>query len=194
MDICSWELILTFPAQQCNWQTTTLYYSDFLPCPLLLKGYNIFYCNVPELDHCYLNINIYLFTSSNRSTCKWPPVFVYLCKLLVVTCAVRMNINIYLFTYSNQFQQNHTQRPPLFVYLCKLLVVPCAVRMNINIYLFTYSNQCQQNHTLATTCICLFMQITCCLPVLIEWILISICLLIQNNVNKSMRSSLARSI
>ena len=72
--------------------------------------------------------------------------------------------------------------------------LPCAVRMNINIYLFTYSNQCQQKHTQATTCICLFMQITCYLHVLIESILISICLFLQIDVNKIMRSSLARSI
>ena len=81
----------------------------------------------------------------------------------------------------------------LFIY-ANYLLSPCAHWMNINIYLFTYSNQCQQNHTQATTCICLFMQITCCLHVLFVWILISICLLIQRDVNKIIRSSLARSI
>ena len=73
-------------------------------------------------------------------------------------------------------------------------VVPCAHRMNINIYLFTYLNQCQQNQVRATTCICLFIQITCCLHVMFAWILISICLLLQSDVNKSMRSSLHKSI
>ena len=84
--------------------------------------------------------------------------------------------HLYLFIYANYFLST------------------CAHRMNINIYLFTYSKRCQHNHTQATTCICLFMQITCCLHVLFVWILISICLLIQRDVNKIIRSSLARSI
>ena len=105
--------------------------------------------------------------------------FVYLCKLFFVVRSIQSDVN-----------RATGKRPPVFIYLCKLLVVPCAYRMNINrlsrsIYLFTYSNQCQQNHTQATTCICLFMQITCCLHVLFISILISICLLIQINVNRT---------
>ena len=74
----------------------------------------------------------------------------------------------------------------LYIFICaNYSFLPCAFRLNINIYLFTSSNQCQQNHTLATTCIYLFMQINCCLHILIEWILISICLLIQINFNKT---------
>ena len=114
----------------------------------------------------------------------WASVFIYLCKLFVVTCAFHLDINIYLFTSSNR---STCKQPPVFIYLCKLLVVPCAVRMNIQ-YLFVYlfKSTSTELHP-ATTCICLFMQITCCLHVPFVWIFISICLLIQINVNKATR-------
>ena len=102
---------------------------------------------------------------------------------MCLSCSIL--ISIFLFLKSNV---NRTTRnpPPVFVYLCKLLVVPCAFCLNINgIYLFTYSNQCQQNHTQATTCIYLFMQITCCSMCLSNEYSVSVCLLIQINVNKS---------
>ena len=114
---------------------------------------------------------------------------------LLEICTCRLNIQ-YLFVYL--FKSMSTKPHPsdhlyLFIYP-NYLLSPCAVRMNINIYLFTYSNQCQQKQVQAITCICLFMQITCCLHVLIEWILISICLFLEIDVNKSLCSSLASSI
>ena len=95
-----------------------------------------------------------------------------------------MNINIYLFPYSKRCQQNHTQRPPVFVYLCKLLVVPCAVRLNIQ-YLFVYLFKSMSTKAHASDHLYLFIYANYLLfHVLIEWIFISICLLIQINVNK----------
>ena len=54
--------------------------------------------------------SVCLFTYSNQcqqNHTQRPPVFVYLCKLLVVPCVFRLNINIYLFISSNRCQQKH---------------------------------------------------------------------------------------
>ena len=83
-----------------------------------------------------------------RTTRNRPPVFVYLCKLLVVPCAVRLNIQ-YLFVYlfkSMSTKPHASDHLYLFIY-ADYLLSSCAFRLDIHIYLFTYSNQCQQKHT-----------------------------------------------
>ena len=115
------------------------------------------------IDHLYLFIyanyllfhvlfvwifSIYLFTylnHVNRTTRKRPPVFVYLCKLPVVSMCLSFEYS-YLFVYlfkSMSTKPHASDHLYLFIY-ANYLLSPCAVRMNINIYLFTYSNQFQQ--------------------------------------------------
>ena len=136
-----------------------------------------------------MNINIYLFTYSNRcqqnhmqaTTC----IYLFM-QITCVPCVVRLNIQ-YLFVYlfkSISTEPHASDHLYLFIY-AKYLLSPYAHRMNINIYLFTYSNQCQQNHMQATTCIYLFMQITCCSMCCSFEYSVSICLLIQINFNRT---------
>ena len=123
---------------------------------------------VPLENYCHSMYNICPFTncitcseimSTKPTTC--------ICLFIQITCCLHvpfvLNINIYLFTYSNQMstEPHASDHLYLFIYANYLLFHVLFV-LNINIYLFTYLNQCQQNHTQATTCICLFMQITCC--------------------------------
>ena len=126
-----------------------------------------------SLSSCFLTP---LLVWSGGKVVEWYSLCKYITNWILISICLLIQINV---------NRTTRKRPPVFVYLCKLLVVPCAVRLNIQ-YLFVYLFKSRQhNHTQATTCICLFMQITCCLYVLFVWILISFCLLIQINVNRT---------
>ena len=130
----------------------------------------------------------------SRTTRNRPPVFVYLCKLLVVPCTVRLNIQ-YLFVYlfkSMSTKAHASDHLYLFIYANYLLFHVLFVWILISICLLIQNNV---NRTTPSDHLYLFIYANYLLfHVLFVWILISICLLIQNNVNKSLRSSLARSI
>ena len=91
---------------------------------------------------------IYLFTYSKRcqqQQRKSPPVFIYLCKLLLVTHCFRFNIQ-YLFVYLFKVMSTKaagTHHLFLFTYANRLLIT-CGFRFNIEYILFIYSKPCQQ--------------------------------------------------
>ena len=119
---------------------------------------------------------IYLFTYSKRcqeQQRKSPPVFIYLCKLLIVTHGFHFNIH-YIFVYL--FKAMSTKAggaDDLYLLMeigCWLHVVFLLIFI---IYLFIYSKQCQQNQVELTTCFYLLMEIGCWLHVLfvLIWIM-----------------------
>ena len=88
-----------------------------------------------------LIFTIYLFTSSKRcqnQQCKWPPLFIYLCKSLIITDGFRFNIH-YLFVYlfkAMSTKAGGSNHLFLFTYANRLLIT-CGFRFNIQ-YLFIY--------------------------------------------------------
>ena len=63
----------------------------------------------------FIQINI------NRNSWNRPPVFIYLCKSLVVTHTFRFNIqSIYLFTYSKRCQEINMEPNTLFYLLISI--------------------------------------------------------------------------
>ena len=153
------------------------------------------------------SVCLFILIDVNRTRCKRPPVFIYLRKWHVDMCFSLWIFSIYLFTYVKattciclltqiliDVNRTRCKRPPVFVYLCKTTLLACAFQYlfvylceSDHLSLFTYANfnWCQQIQVQAPTCICLFMQMTLCWHVLSLWILISLCLLIIIDVNRS---------
>ena len=98
---------------------------------------------------------IYLFTSSQQSQQqqrKSPPVFIYLCKSLVVRHGFPFNIHdlfLYLFKATST-KAGGTDHLFLFTY-GNWLLIACAFFLIFNIYLFIYSKRCQQKQVEGTT-------------------------------------------
>ena len=121
---------------------------------------------------CWLNVLfilifiIYLFIYSKRCQQKQhksPPVFIYLCKSLVVTHGFHSNIH-YLFVYlfkAISTKASGTNHLFLFTYANSFLLDTVFVLIFI-IYLFIYSKRCQQKQMEATTCFYLLMQMASC--------------------------------
>ena len=118
---------------------------------------------------CWLHVvfvlifSIFFFIYSKRCQQKQrksPPVFIYLCKSLVVTHGFRININ-YLFVYLFKVMSTKaggTDHLFLFTYANSLLLHMVFVLIFI-IYLFIYSKWCEQKQVEPTTCFYLLMQI-----------------------------------
>ena len=88
----------------------------------------------------YYSVYICLFIQSdvNKSRWKRPPVFIYLCKTLIVTYGFRLNIHdIFIYLFKVMSTKALGNRPPVFIYLLKSLVVTRSFRFNIH-YLFVY--------------------------------------------------------
>ena len=83
-------------------------------------------------------LSIYLFIQSDVNKTRWkrPPVFIYLCKSLVVRHGFRFNIQ-YLFIYLFKGMSTKAGGSDDLYLLIKLLVVRHRFRFNIQ-YLFIY--------------------------------------------------------
>ena len=114
--------------------------------------------NTLEFFTCAFDVNIQ-YILVNRTRCKCPPLFIYLCKWLVYMCFhFEYSVSICLLI-TIDVNRSMWKRPPVFVYLCKTVCWHVLSLWIINIFLFTYYNRCQHKQVDATNCSCLFMQI-----------------------------------